>query len=100
MNTNIINSECKVLNFLKQIQKQLINYNSIKLDDLKKIISIDYGQRMTNNKNLEIENLLINVLSLIKKDTKIYSIPDGYETDYTRIFVGLLNSRIIEELNK
>ena len=98
MNINIIESEFKILNFLRQTQKQLINYNSLKLDDLKKIISIDYGQRMTGNKNLEIENLLINILGLINQNTRIYSIPDYYETDYTKIFIGLLNSRIVEEL--
>lgn len=100
MNTNIIESEFKITNFLKEIQKQLINYNSIKLNDLKKIISITYGQKITNGQNLEIDNLLINILSLIKENTRVYDIPNNYETNYSKIFVGLLNSRIIEELNK
>lgn len=100
MNTNIIESENKILNFLRHAQKQLLDYNSIKLDDLKKIISIDYNERVLNNQNLEIDNLVINILGLITADTNVYNIPNEYETNYYKIFAGLLNTRIVEELTR
>lgn len=104
MNTNtVINnidiSREKILYFLKEIQKQLIGYNSIQVDDLKKIIAIIYQQETLTEKDLEIHNLIINICSNINQTTKIYNGTINYETNCAEIFLSLLNFKLVEGLN-
>lgn len=97
----IVNTELsiKILNFLQNIQKQLINYNSIRVDDLKKINAIAYGQATTQNTDSSITNLLIDIQKNINQDTRVYDYSQQYEYDYHNILLGFLNSRLIEEIN-
>lgn len=89
----------KILIFLEDVQKQLINFNSIRLDDLKKINAIAYGQTNSQNSNMEITNLLTNIQKNINQYTRVYDYSNKYNTNYQSILAGFLNSRIIEELN-
>ena len=89
----------KILDFLQNIQKQLINYNSIRLEDLKKVNAIAYGQKNSFQSNIAIDNLLTNIQGNINQDTRVYDFSENYEKDYKNIFLGFLNSRIIEEIN-
>lgn len=107
MNINMVDTEIiidenpsvKIINFLQDIQKQLINYNSIKLDDLKKINAIAYGQASSLNSDIVITNLLTDVQRNINQNTRVYDYSDKYEYDYKNILLGFLNSRLIEEIN-
>ncbi len=103
MNTNMddINliAQNRILIFLQDVQKQLINFNSIRLDDLKKINAIAYGQTNSQNSNMEITNLLINIQKNINQYTRVYDYSNKYDTNYQNILAGFLNSRIIGELN-
>ena len=93
------NFSVKILNFLQDIQKQLINYNSIRLDDLKKINAIAYGQATSDNENKAITNLLIDIQKNINQQTRVYDCSKSYEYNYYNILLGFLNSRIVEEIN-
>ena len=104
MNINMVDIDTndltiKILNFLQDIQKQLINYNSIRLDDLKKITAIAYGQKSSSTSDITIDNLLMDIQKNINQDTRVYDFSENYEEDYKNIFLGFLNSRIIEEMN-
>ena len=100
MNTNIVInnidiSRKNILYFLEEIQKQLINYNSICIDDLKKIINIIYQQKTLNDKDLEIENLIINICKNINNVTRIYNGNLECETNPFEIFPILLNIKLL-----
>ena len=73
MNTNIeINDSINnILIFLKEKLAQLIEFNSISQDDIKKICTIAYG--LKENYNFYIDNYLINIFGQINYDTKIYT---------------------------
>ena len=95
MNINIYdNNKERVINFLQDNLKQLINYNTIDANNLILICNTYYNEFLTHRYR-EIENLIITIFSYLNQNTKIYiNNLDTYETDQNIIFNTFINQNI------
>lgn len=97
MNTNMdnYNSEDQVEICFREILKQIINYNSIEVDQLKLLCYTLYKDQTSEQSNKKIFNLIISIFSYITPDTKVYkTLSDNYEIDLSTIYNTYINKEI------
>ena len=90
MNADISNENLNI--FLNRVLNQLINYNTLEVNDMKLLCHLVYKEQM-NNKS--INPFLTTILGYINQNTKIYvNIPQPYETNPTIILNTFLNQHM------
>ena len=96
MDTSTNKSIEHVEHFLTNLLEQLIQYNSIEIDDLKLFCHIIYEEKISNM-NKDIDAFITAILYYITPSTYIYhNISPHYETNTDIIFETLINNHIEE----
>lgn len=99
MNTSMNENEKKIIIFFKDILKQLINYNSIEVDNLKLLCYTLYKEKNSSEKHLEIDNLCTIILSYINHNTKVYMTSfQNFENNMQNILSTYINNEIKKTL--
>lgn len=96
MNADICNQKNRIINLLQEVLSQLIQYNSIEVDNLKLLCYTLYNEYITES-NKDILNLIITIFSYINQETNVYNNNlDQYEMDFDNIFNSYINNSIQE----